>query len=77
MEVQIRIREVPVPRGSTVYASVNNRFLRKRQHTRHGNITFIKMSPGKFEETKVASTVLKSLNLTFRKAWANVRSASL
>ena len=57
---------------------VNNRFLRKRQHTRHGgNITFIEMLPGKFEETKVASTVLKSPNLTIRRAWANVRGSSL
>ena len=57
---------------------VNNRFLRKRQHTRQGgNITFIEMLPGKFEETKVASTVLKSPNLTFRRAWANVRGSSL
>ena len=56
---------------------VNNRFLRKRQHTHHGNITFIKMLPSKFEETKVASTVLKSLNLTFRRALANVRGSSL
>ena len=48
---------------------VNDRFLPKRQHAHHDNITFIKMLPDKFEKTKVASTVLKSLSLTFRRPW--------
>ena len=53
---------------------INIWFLQKRQNTHQGNITFVKILPGKFEETKNDSTLLKSLNLAFRRrAWGQLK----